>query len=96
VRNLRRKVRELPLRLAAGSYVLNAGLSMWNADETTAKQLEGFACGRPARALPPCPGHAAGGKPATHPATHSTRLPLSKDVWLAGIGGYLVIDGLLG
>lgn len=36
--NLRRKARQLPLRLAAGSYVLNSGLSKWNADETTAKQ----------------------------------------------------------
>lgn len=43
--DLRRKARQLPLRLAAGSYVLNSGLSKWNADEATAKQLEGFAAG---------------------------------------------------
>ena len=35
--------RQLPLRLAAGSYMLHSGLSKWNADETTAKQLQAFA-----------------------------------------------------
>src|SRR2546423_11082160 len=43
--DLRRKARQLPLRLAAGGYVLNSGLSKWNADDETAKQLEGFAAG---------------------------------------------------
>jgi hypothetical protein len=43
--NLRRKTRQLPLRLAAGSFLLNSGLSKWDADETTAKHLEAFAAG---------------------------------------------------
>ena len=43
--NLRRKAWQLPVRLAAGSYVLNSGLSKWGADEATAKQLQGFASG---------------------------------------------------
>lgn len=43
--DLRKKARQLPLRLAAGSYVVNSGLSKWNADEATAKQLEAFAAG---------------------------------------------------
>lgn len=43
--SLRRKVSRLPLRLAAGSYVLNSGLSKWSAEEPTAKQLQQFASG---------------------------------------------------
>jgi hypothetical protein len=43
--NLRKKARQLPLRLAAGSFVISSGLSMWGADEATAKHLEGFAAG---------------------------------------------------
>jgi hypothetical protein len=43
--NLRAIARQLPLRLAAGSYVLNSGLSTWDADEVTAKQLQDFAVG---------------------------------------------------
>lgn len=43
--NLRKKARQLPLRLAAGSFIINSGLSMWGADEMTAQQLEGFAAG---------------------------------------------------
>ena len=37
--------RQLPLRLAAGSYVINSGLSKWGADEAAAKQLRDFAAG---------------------------------------------------
>ncbi|HYL50435.1 MAG TPA: hypothetical protein VEZ15_00550, partial [Acidimicrobiia bacterium] len=37
------KLRRLPLRLAAGAYILNSGLSKWNADQATADQLHGFA-----------------------------------------------------
>lgn len=33
----------MPVRLAAGSYLLNSGLSKWDADEATAKRLHGFA-----------------------------------------------------
>jgi hypothetical protein len=43
--NLRRMARQLPLRLAAGSFVISSGLSKWGADEATAKHLEGFAAG---------------------------------------------------
>ncbi|HWR47943.1 MAG TPA: hypothetical protein VN327_10100 [Pseudonocardiaceae bacterium] len=37
--NLRRTARQLPLRLAAGSFLINSGLSKWGADETTADHL---------------------------------------------------------
>jgi DoxX len=43
--NVRKKIRQLPLRLSAGGYILNSGLSKWNADETTAKELQAFAAG---------------------------------------------------
>jgi hypothetical protein len=43
--NLRRMARQLPLRLAAGSFVISSGLSKWSADEATAQHLEGFAAG---------------------------------------------------
>ncbi|MBV9143181.1 MAG: hypothetical protein JO115_20080 [Pseudonocardiales bacterium] len=43
--NLRRKAWQLPVRLAAGSYLINSGLLKWGADETTAKQLAGLAAG---------------------------------------------------
>lgn len=42
---LRDKLWQLPLRLAAGSFVLNSGLSKWDVDEAHAKQLHGFATG---------------------------------------------------
>jgi hypothetical protein len=40
---LRDKAWQLPLRLAAGTFVLNSGLSKWEADEAHAKQAHGFA-----------------------------------------------------
>ncbi len=43
--SLRRKVRQLPLRLAAGSFLVNSGLSKWGSDEATAKNFAGFAAG---------------------------------------------------
>jgi hypothetical protein len=43
--NLRRNVRQLPLRFAAGTFIINSGLSKWGADEAAAKRLEGFAAG---------------------------------------------------
>ena len=43
--NLRRNVRQLPLRLAAGTFIINSGLSKWGTDEATAQHLEGFAAG---------------------------------------------------
>jgi hypothetical protein len=39
------KARRLPGRLAAGAYMLNSGLSKWNADEQTAAALHGLATG---------------------------------------------------
>jgi hypothetical protein len=42
---LRNKAWQLPLRLAAGTFVLNSGISKWDADEEHAKQLRGFASG---------------------------------------------------
>ena len=137
--DLRKKARQLPLRLAAGSYVLNSGLSKWNADEVTAKQLEGFATGAyPFLAkvdpklfvkalsaseiiigatvlVPFVPSIIAGaaltafsgGLLGLYLRTPGLReegglrpteqgIPLAKDVWLAGIGASLVVDGLLG
>lgn len=43
--NLRDNAWQLPLRLVAGAYLLNSGLSKGNADESTATQLHGFAAG---------------------------------------------------
>jgi len=43
--NLRRTAWQLPLRLAAGSYLVNSGLSKWGADDVTAKHVQGFASG---------------------------------------------------
>lgn len=43
--SLRDKAWQLPLRLAAGSFVLNAGLSKWDSEDEHAKQLQGFASG---------------------------------------------------
>ncbi|MDQ4102335.1 MAG: hypothetical protein M3186_00945 [Actinomycetota bacterium] len=137
--DLRKKARQLPLRLAAGSYVLNSGLSKWNADEVTAKQLEGFAAGAyPFLAkvdpklfvkalsaseivigatvlVPFVPSIIAGaaltafsgGLLGLYLRTPGLReegglrpteqgIPLAKDVWLAGIGASLVVDGLSG
>jgi uncharacterized membrane protein YphA (DoxX/SURF4 family) len=37
------KLRRLPLRVATGAYILNSGLSKWNADEERAGQLHSFA-----------------------------------------------------
>jgi len=42
------KTRRLPGRLAAGAFILNAGLGKWSADEETAARLHGMA----ARAFP--------------------------------------------
>ena len=40
---LTRTLRQLPLRLTAGAYILNSGIEKWNADEETAGNLHGFA-----------------------------------------------------
>jgi hypothetical protein len=39
------KLRHLPVRTAAGAYILNSGLSKRNADEATANALHGLAAG---------------------------------------------------
>jgi len=39
------KARRLPGRLAAGAFILNAGLGKWSADEQTAARLHGAAVG---------------------------------------------------
>ncbi len=39
------KARHLPQRIAAGTFILNSGISKWSADEETAAQLHGFATG---------------------------------------------------
>ncbi|HET9116748.1 MAG TPA: DoxX family membrane protein [Pseudonocardiaceae bacterium] len=135
--NVRKKVRQLPLRLTAGGYILNSGLSKWNADETTAKELQAFAAGSyPFLAkldpqlfvkvlsateiavgtvvfLPFVPSLVAGAALTTFSGAllglylgipgmreeGSLRptqqgIPLAKDIWLAGIGASLLIDGL--
>ncbi|MBV9058936.1 MAG: DoxX family membrane protein [Pseudonocardiales bacterium] len=137
--NVRKRIRQLPVRLAVGSYMVNSGLSKWNADETTAKELQAFAAGSypflakldpqlfvnalaaaevaigTAVFLPFVPSRVAGtaltafssglvGLYLRTPGMHeegSLRptqqgIPLSKDVWLAGIGLSLILDGVLG
>jgi uncharacterized membrane protein YphA (DoxX/SURF4 family) len=137
--NVRKRIRQLPVRLAVGSYVINSGLSKWNADETTAKELQAFAAGTypflakldpqlfvnalaateiaigAAVFLPFVPSLVAGtaltafssgllGLYLRTPGMHeegSLRptqqgVTLSKDVWLAGIGASLMLDGVLG
>lgn len=42
---IRKIVRQLPLRLTAGGFLINSGLAKVGADEVTAKQLQGFASG---------------------------------------------------
>jgi hypothetical protein len=39
------RARHLPPRIAAGAFILNAGLGKFSADEQTAAQLHGFAVG---------------------------------------------------
>ncbi|MDQ3762693.1 MAG: DoxX family membrane protein [Actinomycetota bacterium] len=43
--SLRGKAWQLSLRLAAGSFLVNSGLSKWDTDEATATNLAGFAAG---------------------------------------------------
>jgi hypothetical protein len=40
-----RLARQLPARVAAGGFILNSGLSKWQADEQTATRLHGMASG---------------------------------------------------
>jgi uncharacterized membrane protein YphA (DoxX/SURF4 family) len=39
------KARHLPPRIAAGAFIINAGVGKWSADEETAARLHGFASG---------------------------------------------------
>jgi hypothetical protein len=39
------RVSHVPVRLAAGSFILNAGLAKWSGDEATATGLHGMAAG---------------------------------------------------
>jgi hypothetical protein len=39
------KARHVPVRLAAGAFILNSGLSKWSADEEQAAGLHGMAAG---------------------------------------------------
>jgi uncharacterized membrane protein YphA (DoxX/SURF4 family) len=39
------KARRLPGRLAAGAFIINAGLTKWSADEEAAARLHGMAAG---------------------------------------------------
>jgi len=39
------KARRLPGRLAAGAYIINAGLTKWSADEDAAVRMHGVAAG---------------------------------------------------
>jgi uncharacterized membrane protein YphA (DoxX/SURF4 family) len=43
--NSRSTLRQLPMRIATGAFVLNSGLGKLAADETMAEQLHGFAAG---------------------------------------------------
>ena len=43
--SLSAKFRRAPLRLAAGAYILNTGVTTLNADDETAKSLHGMASG---------------------------------------------------
>lgn len=40
-----RLLRQMPLRLTTGAFILSAGLDKWKGDEQTAGQLHGFASG---------------------------------------------------
>jgi len=39
------KARHLPPRIAAGAFIVNAGVTKWSADEVAAARLHGFAVG---------------------------------------------------
>ena len=39
------KARHLPQRIAAGAFIVNAGVGKWSADEETAARVHGFAVG---------------------------------------------------
>jgi hypothetical protein len=43
--SLRDRLWQLPLRLPTGAYILDSGLSKWEADDETAKYLHEFAAG---------------------------------------------------
>jgi hypothetical protein len=45
LRRMKRALRHLPLRVSAGSFILNTGLGKLGADEETAKRLHAMASG---------------------------------------------------
>ena len=42
---LSKLARQMPARIAAGAFILNAGIGKWSADEQTAASLQGMAAG---------------------------------------------------
>ncbi len=131
------RARHFPPRIAAGVFILNAGIGKLSADEETAARLHGMAAGtypflknmKPtdfarllaaaeiglgsALLLPVIPPAVVGaglaafsggllGLYANTPGMHKENSPfptqqgtaLAKDVWMAGIGLGLLIDGL--
>jgi uncharacterized membrane protein YphA (DoxX/SURF4 family) len=129
------KLRRAPGRIAAGSFILNAGLGKLKGDAATAQALHGMACGTypMLKSVPPTlflrmlaigeitigsllllpfVGSRFAGLALTGfsvsllglyvrtPGMHDERLrptqqgtAVAKDIWLAGIGASLVIDG---
>jgi hypothetical protein len=129
------RLSHVPLRLAAGSFILNSGLSKWSGDEATAAGIHGFAAGTypavqkidppvflkvlaageiavgAALLAPVVPARTAGlaltgfsagllGLYAKTPGMRNGIRPtqegtaIAKDVWLAGIGASLLLDGV--
>lgn len=131
------KLRRAPVRVAAGAFILNAGLGKLSGTPETAKALHAMACGTYPflRAVPPVlflkllasaevalggllllpifgprlaglalTGFAGGllGLYVQTPGMHDQNFrptqqgtAIAKDVWLAGIGVSLVVDGTL-
>jgi hypothetical protein len=131
------KLRRAPVRVAAGAFILNAGVGKLSGTPETAKALHAMACGSYPflRAVPPAlflkllasaeialggllllpifgprlaglalTGFAGGllGLYAQTPGMHDANFrptqqgtPIAKDVWLAGIGVSLLVDGTL-
>jgi uncharacterized membrane protein YphA (DoxX/SURF4 family) len=135
--SLEAKLRRAPGRLAAGSFILNAGLGKLKGDEATAQALHGMACGTypMLKTIPPTvflkmlataeitigsllllpivSSRLAGlaltgfsvsllGLYVRTPGMHDSRMrptqqgtAIAKDIWLAGIGTSLVLDGIV-
>jgi hypothetical protein len=70
--NLRKKARQLPLRLAAGTFVLDSAGALLGLYLRTPGMRQEESLGPTQQGI-----------------------PLAKDIWLAGIGASLLIDGLV-